>query len=353
MSLECHVQPGAVIGIEPRSVVGPHIVGIEVWSPRKQRPVLRAKAIVPCVFHVADVDPVHEAGIGGESRADIAVDGFVVHMRAGVGDVGSGSRTRLVAAVRILGRAFHDLKTSRPVGIELQPRIDPADAVKFICPGPLPIGVDQAHRGLLEDVAIHPRDGERSPVAGQRAIRGHAVARRAVVRGEKPQRIRAGFSGQADAELRIANVPGKHQVNRSLEVVGVFDEEGPLLREIHLEALVDGDLRLVRFHLAEIRVGGDVEHQVVMQDELGVQSAAKVRRAVVKGRRQRIARVQRMKRTHHPVRDELHVSSRRNALQPFRRRGLAESPFHAPRNLRPEIVFILPQNAAVEISPQV
>ena len=56
-----------------------------------------------------------------------------------------------------------------------------------------------------------------------------------------------------------------------MEVARVLDEEGALLGEEHLEALIDGDLGIVGLHLAEIGIDGPVEGEGVSQDYLGVE----------------------------------------------------------------------------------
>src|SRR5690348_9803851 len=93
-----------------------------------------------------------------------------------------------------------------------------------------------------------------------------------IVTGENPHGPGATFPGQTQAEFRVADAAREHHVDWAGEVVAVLEEERTLFWEKHFEALVDGDLRLVGFDLAEIRIDGGVEHEAVVQDELGIET---------------------------------------------------------------------------------
>ena len=66
----------------------------------------------------------------------------------------------------------------------------------------------------------------------------------------------------------------KKSVNGEREEVGVLEEERPLLGKEDLEALVDGDLRLVRLDLAEVGVQREVEGHGVARHQLHVEAGA-------------------------------------------------------------------------------
>src|SRR5262249_34950530 len=77
---------------------------------------------------------------------------------------------------------------------------------------------------------------------------------------------------QSEAILGMTDAPRKDEIDRCREEVAVLEEERPLLGKEHLEALVDGDLRLVRLDLAEIGIDRRIQHKTPMQDELAVES---------------------------------------------------------------------------------
>src|SRR5439155_18601701 len=85
-----------------------------------------------------------------------------------------------------------------------------------------------------------------------------------------------------------------------------------------------------------------------MNDELRVDPSAELRVAMVEMGRCRVTCIERPKRTQDAIRNKLHIPSGRNAFQTTCRSRLSEPSFDAARNLWPEIVFVLTQNAPVE-----
>src|ERR1700756_3276828 len=71
----------------------------------------------------------------------------------------------------------------------------------------------------------------------------------------------------------MSHAAGEDEINGAGEVVAVFDEERAFFRKENFEALVDRDLRLVGFDLAEVGVDGGIENEAVAQDVLGIDSA--------------------------------------------------------------------------------
>jgi len=110
-----------------------------------------------------------------------------------------------------------------------------------------------------------------------REPRPHELFGRPVVHPDGAQCPATGFGGDARPGAGIGDAPRKEQVHGRLEVARVLDEEGSLLREEHLEPLVDRHLRLVRLHLAEVRVDRAVQRDGIPDHGLQVQAQAPVR----------------------------------------------------------------------------
>src|SRR5207247_2815324 len=106
--------------------------------------------------------------------------------------------------------------------------------------------------------------------SGQR-IRCRYASRLPVVDRDGAEGPAAGLSREPHAAARVHDLSRVEQVDGCLEVARVLDEEGALLGEEHLEALIDGDLGIVGLHLAEIGIDGPVEGERVSSDYLGVE----------------------------------------------------------------------------------
>src|SRR6185369_7538371 len=179
-----------------------------------------------------------------------------------------------------------------------------------------------------------------------RTVVRNTVPRSAVVDGENAKRIIANLPCQARSKLRIFNAPSKEKIDGGFKEIRILQEERPLFWEKNFIPLVDSNLWLVRLYLAEIRINSNVQHQVVVQNELGVKSPTKFRRPAIK-LWCRIVRVQGAKRTKRSVGIELHVAPGRNLLEPLGDGSMGQSPFHPTRDAWPEVVLILPQNSAI------
>ncbi len=153
-----------------------------------------------------------------------------------------------------------------------------------------------------------------------------ALSRSFVVGEDHAERPGACFSGEPRAELRIGDAPGEDQVQRSLKVLRVLDEERPLLGKEDLEPLVHRDLRLVRLHLAEVGIDRSVEDQALAKDQLRIEADAGVGE---------IPLFESRERTIHSIGNELHVPAR---FHPFHLDAarLREKAVDAGRGLRPE-----------------
>src|SRR6476660_4443576 len=87
----------------------------------------------------------------------------------------------------------------------------------------------------------------------------------------------------------MTDVAGEHQIDRTGEVVAVLQKKWTLFGEENCEALIDGDLRLVGLDLAEVRIDCGVEHEAVVQDELGIKPCFGLQSAALKKRIVRVA----------------------------------------------------------------
>src|SRR5260370_37760183 len=111
-------------------------------------------------------------------------------------------------------------------------------------------------------VAELPRDAHHS-VHGTRVVRtaGESPSWPAVVDHQRAKGPLAELPRHASAELRVRDPARKKQIDRGRKKTRIFNKERPLFREENREALIDGELRVVRLHLAEIRIQRNVERQ--------------------------------------------------------------------------------------------
>src|SRR5579864_1955362 len=149
----------------------------------------------------------------------------------------------------------------------------------------------------------------------------------------------------------MPDVASEHQVDGAGEVVAVFKEKWPLLGEEHRETLVDGDLRLVRFDLAEIRVDCGGQHKAVMQDELRIQPHFWLQGTACEDGMRGVAIIDVAKPAQQSIGNELNIASRRNVIDTAGGRSLIESPLYAIRDAWPEEVFVGARNTAIENDP--
>ena len=133
----------------------------------------------------------------------------------------------------------------------------------------------------------------------------------------RPDVPAAEFAGEPRAEFRVHDAPRKEELLRRLEEAGVLQKEGPLLRELDFEALIDGHLRIVRFHLAEIRIQRDVERQRIVQHRLHVHPDPQVTSCCGKPGTPARRHVEKVRSGERGVGNQLQIPSRRNALQPL------------------------------------
>ena len=138
------------------------------------------------------------------------------------------------------------------------------------------------------------------------------------------------------------------QIDRRCEEVAVLQKERAFLREENFEALVDRDLRLVGFDLAEVGIDRRIEHEAAVQDELSVQTDVGFESAALESRMVRVALVDVAEAAKQSVGNQLNVPAGRDVLHPARIGGLVEAPLNAVGNSRPEHVFVGARDAAIQ-----
>src|SRR5262249_545144 len=181
-----------------------------------------------------------------------------------------------------------------------------------VSPGKLTIGENRAHGRLIEDVATHARNGKGCAVPRMRIGRRQSLARSTVVAAQHAHGPRTCLPGKPQSKLGMGYIARKDKVDRAGEVIAVLQKEWTLFRKEHREALIDGDLRLVGFNLAEVRIDGRIEHETVVQDELGVQADLGLHGLAVEKRMVRVAVIDVAKAAQQSVGNELNVAGRRN-----------------------------------------
>ena len=215
----------------------------------------RVKSPADEVAEPPDVSAVDEACFRIEALRNVLVHGVefqVARTALGVDVVG---RARQVRAVAELGFAGDRLAFNRQFWLILicvstpPTRLNPTRSAKT-CKGvgvgvQLAIGIDHADAVVLPQFAIHAQDAEVSVLSGKRVRPNHALPGERSLATMLPMAhgpalpvSRTPYRGSTDA-------PGENQLQRCLEEVGIFLEEGPLLREKDFKALVHRDLRVV------------------------------------------------------------------------------------------------------------
>ena len=141
-------------------------------------------------------------------------------------------------------------------------------------------------------------------------------------------------AGDAGTDSRVAQTAREEEILGSLKIAGVFEEERAAFGEKHLEALVDGHLRVVRFHLAEVGVDRDIESQGFVKHGLDVHAQARVSPGEEAGR-VRVA-VQIAGPGESAVGNDANVAARRDAFDSFEFAELLNKAGDAVGNVGPE-----------------
>src|SRR4051812_29522361 len=114
---------------------------------------------------------------------------------------------------------------------------------------------------MLADIALQSEHPAVGMLPVDRRSEGRGVTPSAIVRHQRANRPGSGPSSHASSEQRVYDATRKEEVDGSLKVPGIFEEERTLFREVHLEALIDGDLRVVGLHLAEVWIPRQVKRE--------------------------------------------------------------------------------------------
>src|SRR5439155_20940248 len=207
----------------------------------------RANAVLPLVLRLPDAGPLHETERCGEAGVQSQESARVVEGAAVALEVDQHAAPRARRPVHLADVAPHHLPRRRPGATELEAGIEGSHA--GVAAFQLAVGDERADRGLLAQLVLHPQRAEVGAASGQR-IRRRYASRLPVVDRDGAEGPATGLSCQPHAGAGVYDVTRVDQVDGRLEVAGVLDEEGTLLGEKHLEALVDRNLRIVGLHLA-------------------------------------------------------------------------------------------------------
>ena len=159
-----------------------------------------------------------------------------------------------------------------PVAGEFEARIEGGDAVEAA--GEFATGEEGSDVGLLAEFALDAGDGDEGVSVAIGIVWSEGVAGRAIVNGEQAEIPAAELAGEARAEFGVSNAAGEEEVFGRDEVTGIFEEKWAFFGELDFEALVDGDLGIVGFDLAEIGIQGNVERERRVDDGFGVEAGA-------------------------------------------------------------------------------
>ncbi len=174
---------------------------------------------------------------------------------------------RRAAVLVAHGGALHHLSPRRPVLVNARGKVDAADAVPALAE--LLVGVDGAEARSLAQILRDAADRDRGVLAVERIAGRDGLAGLAVVDGKQPDIGVVHLSRHADAVFGMHDVARVDQIDGRDEVVGILKKEGPQFGKVNGEALIDGELRLIGFDIAEVGVDGRVENDAVFQDQLG------------------------------------------------------------------------------------
>src|SRR5215469_546306 len=320
-----HVDAEAGKGekVEGGSAVVPDAGLLDRRTPGNQEFPLRPHRVGRIEILLPNIHTIHETCFCHEARAVVEVKALQVQLASGALEVDLVARPGRVRTVRVLSGTSHGRALDAPVLIDLEIGIYAAHAVEAAAE--FAIGVDGADGGLIEDVAADAGDGEDRAIARMRIGGRQSLAGGAVVAGQDADSPGARFARQPEAELGMSNAARKHEIDGGREEIAVFEKERPLFGKEDLEALVDCDLGLVGFYLAEIRVYGRIQHETAMQNELAIQTDIRFERATLEHGVVRVALVDVSEAAEEPVRNQLHVAGRGYVLKAGGRSSLIEA----------------------------
>ena len=117
----------------------------------------------------------------------------------------------------------------------------------------------------------------------------------------------------------MGNPACEDKIDRRSEVVAVLQKERPLFWKEDLKPLVDRDLRLIGFNLAEVGIDRGIEHEAIVQNEFRIQADFRLQGSAFKKRIRRIPLIDIAEAPKQRIRDELNIPRRRNVIEAGRR----------------------------------
>ena len=308
--------------------------------------MLRPPAVGQVGEHALVVDPSNEPGVDAEVGTGAAVEGGEVHVPAHVVEEGphrlpDALDPLFVAVPRLRQEDVPAVGGAEPhVGVE---REHPAVAVHEAA-----VRERRADERLRVEVEAGAADGDVGRLAERRVRRVVALARRLVVGEEHADRTAAHLAAHLPAVTRIDDGPGVDRRDRREDVKDLLplQEERPQLGIEERKALVDVDLRQVRFDLREIGVDGEVGRQVgrdaVLQVEPGLGDVVFD---------ERTTGIERAETEGGDRRQDFEVAAGRQIGQPFDHPHLGEKLRDVPRDRRPDDGLVLPLDRPRDLEP--
>ena len=158
----------------------------------------------------------------------------------------------------------------RPLIVEAHGGVDPADAVPSLAE--LVVGIERGNARPLAEILGDASHGDISALLVEQVAGADGLAGLPVVDCQQADVGVAQLAGQARPELRMHDVAGVEQGNwrERGEVVRILQKERAKLGKVHRISLIDGELRLVRLYVAEVRIDSYVEDDAVFENCLSL-----------------------------------------------------------------------------------
>ena len=161
-----------------------------------------------------------------------------------------------------------ELQVGHPVLVDAELAVGTQHAVVAI--RQFAVGEHHAHAVLTLQVTVGTEHADSGFLAVEWIRCGTVQARGLVVHQDGAEAPLTSATGQTQSAFGVNDAAGKQQDRVGGEEVCVLHEERATLGVLHFEALVDGDLRLVRLDLREVRIQCQVQHPGIVEHELGI-----------------------------------------------------------------------------------
>src|SRR5258708_20319149 len=219
--------------IQARAVVVPQCLLEKIRAVSHKMFACRAENVIKEIAEAAEISTVVESSIRVEAGRDVPVHGIELYLAGASFRENLVGRPGLMRAVTELGLAGDGLGIHLPVLIDLDLRIDPANAIKThrttrrraeaIRDGvQFAVGVDHSDAVVLSQLTIDAQNSEVSVLPGERVGVNHASARRAIIGHQRPNVPWAGFAGQPPSIQRIIDLPLEAQIQRVFDEISMF-----------------------------------------------------------------------------------------------------------------------------------